>query len=64
MSIITRAHSDILSNASWQIPYGLFFVPTIIAKLDFIYDSIPVLVVLFHYFYISELQGRTLEVIE
>ncbi|RSL74164.1 hypothetical protein CEP53_000500 [Fusarium sp. AF-6] len=33
VSIITRGTSDIQSNASWQIPYGLFFfVPTIVAS--------------------------------
>ncbi|RSM04056.1 hypothetical protein CEP52_007009 [Fusarium oligoseptatum] len=33
VSIITRGTSDIPSNASWQIPYGLFFfVPTIVAS--------------------------------
>ncbi|KAJ4208903.1 hypothetical protein NW759_013504 [Fusarium solani] len=61
---ITRGTSDIASNASWQIPYSLFFVPTIVAKVGFIYDSFAVLVVLFTYVCIPELQGRTLEEIE
>ncbi|KAK7416862.1 hypothetical protein QQX98_004920 [Neonectria punicea] len=33
VSAITRGTSDIPSNASWQIPFGLFFfVPTIVAS--------------------------------
>jgi MFS transporter, SP family, sugar:H+ symporter len=32
MSIICRATSEIPGNASWRIPYGLFFIiPTLLA---------------------------------